>query len=352
MKTAIYGAGQYGAAMYRAFQQQGIAVDFFIDQYTTKEVLYGKPIYRLADAVDAKVYNSVATNEHKVLLALRELNYQCVNFVDSLKACPSIINEFIGEKYLWLSGEGKLLDNKLDTFRALLKDDKSIAILDKIVGFRKNFDLDSYPYPNATLAEQYFCDDIPMLDNLKAIRFVDCGGFIGDTVATLMQKAGHKVEMTISFEPDSNNLEKLNKELTRQSKRYNKARLLTYPSGVYGKNAVLKFSSQGSSSALSESGDQSIAVCSLDETVFNMQPNYIKMDIEGAEKQALLGAEKTIKKYRPNLAVCLYHKPQDLWELPLLIHQFSDNYDMYLRVHNNMGLETVLYCIDKDKIHD
>ena len=72
------------------------------------------------------------------------------------------------------------------------------------------------------------------------------------------------------------------------------------------------------------------------------------MDIEGAEKEALIGATQTIQKYKPNLAICLYHKPEDLWELPLLINELSNNsYDMYIRVHEDLYLSTVLYCIGK-----
>ena len=71
------------------------------------------------------------------------------------------------------------------------------------------------------------------------------------------------------------------------------------------------------------------------------------MDIEGSEKEAILGAQKTIKKYKPNLAICLYHKPEDLWELPLLINKIEPNYKMYLRVHEDLCLSTVLYCIYK-----
>ena len=73
----------------------------------------------------------------------------------------------------------------------------------------------------------------------------------------------------------------------------------------------------------------------------------VKMDIEGAEAEAIIGATELIKTSSPVLAICLYHKPKDLWELPLLINEINPNYDMYLRLYGSMGLELVLYCVPK-----
>ena len=72
------------------------------------------------------------------------------------------------------------------------------------------------------------------------------------------------------------------------------------------------------------------------------------MDIEGSEKEAILGAKSLISEYSPVLAICLYHKPQDIWELPLLINDINSNYNMYLRIYGSMGLELVLYCVPKN----
>jgi len=74
-------------------------------------------------------------------------------------------------------------------------------------------------------------------------------------------------------------------------------------------------------------------------------PTYIKLDIEGAEKAALEGAVKTISRHAPKLAVCVYHKPADLWELPLYIREIYPAGKMYLRSHGENGFETVLYVL-------
>jgi hypothetical protein len=69
------------------------------------------------------------------------------------------------------------------------------------------------------------------------------------------------------------------------------------------------------------------------------------MDIEGAEPDALRGAERTIRRYRPALAISLYHAPDHLWEIPLWIAGLGLDYRMYMRGHAHNGFELVMYCL-------
>lgn len=75
--------------------------------------------------------------------------------------------------------------------------------------------------------------------------------------------------------------------------------------------------------------------------------SYIKMDIEGAELKALEEARNTIVNYKPKLAICVYHKPEDIIEIPLYIHKIVPEYRFYLRHHSKTAEETVLYAIVK-----
>ena len=124
---------------------------------------------------------------------------------------------------------------------------------------------------------------------------------------------------------------------------------MALPLGTWSSNTVLSFGTgSGSSSSIVASGDAegvSVPVVALDGMFAGAAPNFIKMDIEGAEREALLGASRIIREQRPVLAICVYHRPADLWELPLLIHEINPDYRMYLRAHSHMGLSTVLYCL-------
>jgi len=345
MKRAIYGAGIRGATLYRVISQYE-DIDFFIDEYTDKKEWCGKKIYRLKDAPHARVYNAAFFYEDVVLPNLENRGFDTVSFYETLTLYPQIISEVAREKYLWLCDDKKLVSEQLDDVRKLFKEHQSIEIFDRIVKFRTTFDMTYYPSPNALLSEQYFPHDIPALvSEFDEIRFIDCGAFIGDTIELLHRHTTEleKRKIAISFEPDARNLRALHQHI----KKFHDIETIVIPMGVYSSTKILKFSSSGSGSAICNEGDITVPVTSLDETVYTFQPNYIKMDVEGVEREVLLGAQHIIKDFTPNLAISLYHKPEDLWELPLLIHQLNPNYDFYLRVHAHLGIETILYCIGR-----
>lgn len=72
---------------------------------------------------------------------------------------------------------------------------------------------------------------------------------------------------------------------------------------------------------------------------------FIKMDVEGAELEALKGARKTIMKHHPRLAISIYHKPEDIWEIPAYILSLSEDYRFYIRHYQFSKNETILYAV-------
>ncbi len=106
-------------------------------------------------------------------------------------------------------------------------------------------------------------------------------------------------------------------------------------------------------SGINESGKTIIQCVSLDEAVSTFRPNLIKMDIEGAEYDALLGARNLIRTNTPGLAISLYHKPEHLWQLPLLIEELAPGkYRFFMRLHAFNDFELVLYAIPVEKISE
>lgn len=68
------------------------------------------------------------------------------------------------------------------------------------------------------------------------------------------------------------------------------------------------------------------------------------MDIEGAELEALKGAEKVLRKCKPKLAISLYHKNEDLYQIPIWLSKVVPEYKFYLRHYSNKRWDLVLYC--------
>ena len=110
------------------------------------------------------------------------------------------------------------------------------------------------------------------------------------------------------------------------------------------KNGFVSFmESPEQSSHISAYGDKLVECAKLDDFVeYNI--TFIKLDIEGSEIAAISGGSTLIGHYAPKLAVCVYHKPQDIWEVPILLHKINQNYKFYLRHHGPICIGTVLYA--------
>jgi FkbM family methyltransferase len=189
--------------------------------------------------------------------------------------------------------------------------------------------------------EQYFPKDIKMHKGVS--RFIDCGAYTGDTLMQLNERFG-KIDEIICFEPDKENFKKLNSYINQNHSKL--AREITLiESAVYSHKCKMNFSGNIlASSAISEIGEDVIKCISIDDTIADFEPTLIKMDIECAEPFALIGAEKTIRKYKPDLAICVYHLPNHIWEIPLWVNNLDLGYKFYIRNYMGGPLETIMYA--------
>ena len=94
-----------------------------------------------------------------------------------------------------------------------------------------------------------------------------------------------------------------------------------------------------------DSKGKSGLVDKLDDCLFDEIITFIKMDIEGAEKKALEGAKNIIEKHQPKMAICIYHEPEHIWEIPLYIKKLVPDYKIYIRHYQMDEYETVCYAI-------
>lgn len=193
---------------------------------------------------------------------------------------------------------------------------------------------------------QYFGNNI--VKQAKG-NFVDCGAFQGDTLESFLQQVGNCGYQYFAFEADINNYEML-KEYCKQHSLAN-----VYPInlGVWDKKAQLYFQSgditgdvAGKVFEEKESGEVTeISVDSIDSVLVDQPIDFIKMDIEGAEIKALQGAENSISKYKPILAISAYHELEHLWEVPLLIKKMNNEYNIFFAHHMWNMADTVCYAL-------
>ncbi len=101
--------------------------------------------------------------------------------------------------------------------------------------------------------------------------------------------------------------------------------------------------------ARQSAGETRIAVATLDSSLTDA-PTLLKMDIEGAEALAIEGAQKTILEHHPRLAICVYHKMDDLWRIPRQVLAIRDDYDIYLRHYTEGVTETVMFFMPRRRV--
>lgn len=194
-------------------------------------------------------------------------------------------------------------------------------------------------------------DDGQYLDNRivdfnKIENFVDCGAFDGDSYLAFREayrmNTGKEYEgVAYLLEPDASNYQKM---VTNCSHAGRDVRFMNC--GAWNKEDKLYFSSGlGTASKINNSGTFSIDVNSIDNIVKGQRVDFIKMDIEGSELNALKGAAKTIETHKPILAICVYHKRDDLLTIPAYIQSICSEYKFYIRAYSPYVRELVLYAV-------
>lgn len=187
---------------------------------------------------------------------------------------------------------------------------------------------------------QYF--DLEELRPKENEVFVDCGAFDGDSVFAFMKWCNNMYKHIYCFEPDKNNYMLCKENLNEQS-----GKITVINKGTWSCETELSFSDTSDvASHICEDGLQRIKVVSLDKALRNEEKvTFIKMDIEGAELETLKGAKQIITEQKPKLAICVYHKKEDIFTIPEYIRSLNPEYKFYLRHYTLAEWDTVLYAI-------
>jgi FkbM family methyltransferase len=227
---------------------------------------------------------------------------------------------------------------------ALLADDTSRREFLAQMKFRLRADFEALnpPLPG----EQYFPESLFRWDSEES--FVDCGAFDGDTIRVILERYGDGFKEIEAFEPDPINFRKLSTYVGSLDPSL-ASRIALHSVATGAERCPVRFSASGSLTSSVGSGDTTVECMPLDDLLAGTRPTFIKMDIEGSEPDALLGAKETIGRHAPLLAVCAYHVQDHLWKLPTIIRSFSDQYSFHLLPHNDEGFDLVYYAVPKGR---
>jgi FkbM family methyltransferase len=171
--------------------------------------------------------------------------------------------------------------------------------------------------------------------------FIHAGCYNGDTQKSYINWFGDSYAKMITFEPSADQFALCKEKLAGVRD------MEIVQAGLSDHSGTVKFTIDNFGlSYIGENGGVEIQVVSLDEYMSGQRVSFIALDIEGEELAALRGAERIIRTQKPKLAISIYHKPEDLWELPFLIKEYNPEYRLYLRHYHLLDMaETVLYAL-------
>jgi FkbM family methyltransferase len=340
----IYGFGNLGKKVHTLLKKNGVSNIVIMDNFV--------------QIPDSEMYlsNPEIEIDHTFIIVicvwnpevnLNQLYDQIQNYFpqNTIVFAGELTNYFDFEHFCFVSREFVKSKNKIiKSTRDLFFDQKSKHLFDELIqlresnSFNKDITIDSC---------QYLPQDLPeIISKINNSIFCDIGAYTGDTLIELSEKIDNF--QYIGFEPDQLNYLELEKNLVKlniDGYALNKA-----TGSING--TVLFEQGNGVSSKIVESesneiGSLEVDIVKLDDIDWSPMttPTVFKMDIEGAEKDTLLGMTSIIESTKPVLMICLYHTKDDLWEIPQLINNLRKDYKFHLRQHARNGLDSVLYCM-------
>lgn len=324
----ILGAGTLGNVIKSILVKNGINFLGFIDNNKTE-------CLSLSDITDKSA---------NIIVASINYMYEMTEQLKGVGFCNYFVFTDMIDKFPELSGFNSAFVNLFDDYfsnkeeydflRTLFQDEESLSTLEHIIEYRKTKD---YTLFSKTLSPSrpYFNSLIPKDDNMI---FVDGGAFDGDTVNEFTSFSAYK--KIYVFEPDIISFEKAKKNLIKFEN------IVYFNKGISNESKIIGFNLSGTLGASFDEGSDSKIECVKLDDVVEEDKVFIKLDIEGAEIEALQGAERLIKN-GSILAVCVYHKPEHIYQVPRLILSINKDYNLYLRHHSTSIFETVLYAIPK-----
>lgn len=333
----IFGAGGFARALGQVLLDEGFQLYGFVVSDPIETTLLDLPVVTWKDITWENVQLAMGVFSHmtsytKIINEAHEAGFDKIFMPWELYAQ---FEKVLGWRY-WLTPLNYITDNlsKIQSAVQILADQESVDCLLNVLLFRTG----NLPgYADYRSKDQHYFNELSLKPfGKRAINIVDGGAYTGDSYQEAM--AAVKINTAYLFEPDPKNFARLTVVAGNNA--------ICYPLALSDQTKTITFASGvGPSSAATDHGDIKIEASSLDILFSKQQIDFVKLDIEGSEANALRGAANLLKRCRPVISMAMYHKPGDMWELPLLVNQLVDNYSFYIRQHDNNSFEAVFYAV-------
>jgi FkbM family methyltransferase len=342
----LYGAGAFGSENCELFNKYGIIPEMFLDKNAREGAKkMGIPVLRPDDKSlpesfrrNCIVYISIVVPK-KIMTAIKQdlANWGYSNCEEVQKITARKVKfDGVNEEN---PNDEYFKNNKEKIYRALELMNDEESHITYISCVRAHLLRDYGCCHETDFAVQYFDAGVPYSKGLS--HFVDCGAYTGDSLETALKFSD--IELYVGFEPITSNFSALSDTVDKLHARVKNAFL--FPCGVAEKTGSASFSVSASSSAITDKPEGvTLPLICLDDALKNIPVTFLKMDIEGAEPDALKGAKTLITTQKPELAISVYHAVNHFWDIPNLLFDLNPDYKFYLRTHTSATLESVLYA--------
>ncbi len=338
---AIFGAGEYTRVyLLPTLESKGYIPEFIIDTYSTEDSVNGYKVYR--PDILKRVSNKFILLSGQYYASMYLNNMDCDNTFISQRAISDFFVPYF-EDFFSFSAIPDI--NDLNNAISIFDDSLSKKIFLKKIFYYLGKEID---FNDVCEDDLYFPVNLMNMIDYKV--FVDCGAYIGDTFEIWLdhvKKMNNDEIEYYGFEPSNfhADLQKTIDSVDMDFKRV--ARKLAV--GDQRKKSL--FINSGEMSRVFydhvDKHDSEVDVTTLDDfcAEYAVCPTCIKMDIEGYELNAIIGSQEVMKRYKPSLIITVYHKANDIIEIPLKIKEINPDYKFFLRHHGRNVAETVLYCV-------
>jgi FkbM family methyltransferase len=237
--------------------------------------------------------------------------------------------------------DSKIINNieKTSFIIPMLEDEISKKIYQEYIKKRINRKI-NYADLKEKQENEYIIEELKLGEEAETI--VDAGAYTGGRIVLFKNILNEKINKIFAFEADVNTFEMLKKtvEINKLSQL-----VVLFNFALFRESTLVNFkTTSGPTSFITMNGNSLIKAVKLDD-IINEKVTFIKMDIEGGEMDALIGAEEILKRYKPKLAISLYHNAVHLWEIPIFLKTTVPEYKFYIRHHSDFFDSLILYAV-------
>ena len=347
-KILMYGIGNQFKECYKIFKREKVLLFDGNPEKTGIQISDGNVIHS-SDEI-SKYYDK----ESCIVISSISHQYEIAKFLVEEKGISTTdIFMYTSEWYESNVYKRDLIDqnwSKIVRYSEKFADEESRRYyLNAIMARKERNPLLLKPNSNCISVNEYA--DIVKLE--KDDRIIDCGAYTGDTAELYLKKLNGECQI-YAIEPYKENYLKMQERICNNNWG-DKVKTFNCAVGNERKKIALSYNEGDFGMAISVSNkngkeNQDVEVETLDHLLRDKHITYIKMDIEGEERNALAGAKELIKKNKPKLMISAYHKIEDFWELPEIIWDVNPNYKIYVGHAPNVSTEMEFYCIDGEMV--